>query len=209
MGDRSWSEDVRCCLWEKRKADRDPDLAHAVCWGGATIRTGTFPVGRLTACISLCAVKENVCTVDSATPLGPCPELPADLESLLGRLDCKVDLKMKHCAMARIRDAYGAPALLQALRGDNACIRAEAAHGLMAYGQAGVQAALIRAGRDRDPHVRMWAAFSLGEVGGEAALPVLRDLENDPRDFVAAMAVEAVVKIQNRGTGPLRRRTGR
>lgn len=198
MGDRPWSEDVRCCLWEMRKADRNPDVAHAVCWGGATVRTGALPVGKLAVCIGLCAAGENICTDEPAAPVGPCPELPADLASLLRKLDCTVDLKTKHCAMATIRDSFGEPALRDALRGESACIRAEAAHGLAVYREARVEAALIAAGRDRDAHVRMWAAYSLGEVGGEAALPLLSDLEKDRHDFVAAMAIEAVRKIENR-----------
>src|SRR5215470_14833608 len=57
MGDDDWSETVRCCLWKMRKEDRDPDLAHAVCWGGAAIDTGSLPAPKLLACVSLCAVK--------------------------------------------------------------------------------------------------------------------------------------------------------
>jgi len=129
---------------------------------------------------------------------GCCPELPGDLPSLLQRLDCTANLNDKHCAMARIRELYGAPALLSALQGDNPCVRAEAAHGLMVYSSEPVEAALIVAARDEDPHVRMWAAFSLGEVGGRAALPVLAVLEKDRRDFVAAMAIEAAEKIRKR-----------
>ena len=197
-GDDLWSQDVRCCLWEMRKKDRDPDFAHAVCWGGATLHTGTFPAGRLAACIGLCATKGNACTSDDPIDLGPCRELPEDLPSLLRGLDCTADLKTKHCAMAKIRDSYGAPALLQALRREGACVRAEAAHGLMVYDAPRVRAALVGAAGDRDAHVRMWVAFSLGEVGDEAALPVLAELAKDPEDFVATMATESIRKIENR-----------
>jgi HEAT repeat protein len=130
--------------------------------------------------------------------LGCCPELPDDLASLLHLLDCTQNLDTKHCAMEKIQEAYGAPALLGALAGENACIRSEAAHGLMLYRNDRVEAALIQAGGDVDPHVRMWAAFSLGEIGDAHALPILAVLEKDRKDFVAAMAIEARGKIRKR-----------
>jgi len=129
---------------------------------------------------------------------GCCPDLPDDLPALLRFLDCTQDLDTKHCAVEKIQDLYGAPALLGALEGENACIRSEAAHGLMLYRNDRVEAALIAAGADADPHVRMWAAFSLGEVGDAGALPVLAVLEKDRKDFVAAMAIEAAQKIRQR-----------
>ena len=129
---------------------------------------------------------------------GCCPDLPDDLPSLLHLLDCTEDLDTKHCAMEKIQDVYGAPALLGALGGDNACIRSEAAHGLMLYRSDRVEAALIQAGGDDDPHVRMWAAFSLGEIGDKGALPILALLAKDRKDFVAAMAIEAREKIRKR-----------
>jgi HEAT repeat protein len=68
----------------------------------------------------------------------------------------------------------------------------------MVYDAPRVRAALLAAAGDRDAHVRMWAAFSLGEVANEAALPVLAELAKDPMDFVATMATEAIRKIENR-----------
>lgn len=129
---------------------------------------------------------------------GCCGQLPEDLPALMGLLDCKSDMKVKHCAINKIRDAHGAPGLLQALHSENACIRAEAAHGLMSFKDSAVRTALTDAGRDRDPHVRMWAAYSLGEVGDDGALLVLAELEKDPKDFVAVTATEAARKIRER-----------
>ena len=39
-GQGDWPEIVRCCLLDLRKQDVDPDLAHALCWGAATVETG-------------------------------------------------------------------------------------------------------------------------------------------------------------------------
>jgi hypothetical protein len=193
MGDDAWSESVRCCLWDLHKPGLDPDATHAWCWSAATVETGLFPLGKLTACVSLCAGKSRRCAEEFPED---CGALPDDAASLVALLDCTADLKLKHCAMARLRELHGAPVLLAALRGDNACIRAEAAHGLMAYDGPDVLTALLEAGRDRDAHVRMWAAWSLGERADPSALPLLRRLARDRRKFVRAMAAEAIEKIE-------------
>lgn len=193
-GEGEWPEIVRCCLLDLRKQDVDPDLAHAFCWGAATVETGIFPAGKLTACISACAVKTSRCAEDF--PVERCDGLPDELEPLLRLLDCTADLKLKHCAIARIHDRHGAAGVLEGVRSVNACIRAEAAHGLMRYGGPEVLGALLDAARDGDAHVRMWSAWSLGELGDPIALPVLDGLTRDRRDFVAVMAAEAIGKIE-------------
>jgi HEAT repeat protein len=135
-----------------------------------------------------------------------CAALPDAPEPLLALLDCTADLKVKYCAMRKLIERHGAPALLQGLRSANACVRAEAAHGLMRYDDPEVLSALLDAARDGDPHVRMWAAWSLGELGDPLALPVLDQLTRDRREFVAAMAAEAIAKIdeaQSAGASPL------
>lgn len=193
-GDDEWPQLVRCCLLDLRKQDVDPDLAHAFCWGAATAETGVFPAGRLTACISACAAKTRRCAEE--LPAGRCEGLPDALEPLLALLDCTAELKQKHCAMAHIRERHGVDGVLAGLRSANACIRAEAAHGLMRYDGPEVLAALLDAARDGDAHVRMWAAWSLGELGDPIALPVLEGLTRDRREFVAVTATEAVEKIE-------------
>ena len=197
-GDDEWPELVRCCLLDLRKQDVDPDVAHALCWGAATVETGVFPAGKLAACISACGVKTRRCAEDF--PVEGCDALPDTAEALLGLLDCTADLKLKHCAMARLHELHGAPAVLEGVRSANACIRAEAAHGLMRYEGPEVLSALLDAARDGDAHVRMWAAWSLGELGDPLALPVLADLTRDRREFVVVMAGEAIGKIEQAET---------
>jgi HEAT repeat protein len=203
-GDDPWPEFVRCCLLDLRKRDVDPDAAHAFCWGEATRQTGVFPLRTLEKCIAACAVKTRRCAEDF--PVEGCADLPDAVEPLVALLDCTADLKLKFCAMRRLHDRHGAPALLGALRSANACVRAEAAHGLMRYDGPEVLAALLDAARDGDAHVRMWAAWSLGEQGDPLALPVLDELTRDRPDFVAVMAAEAVAKIEQAaaaGASPL------
>jgi hypothetical protein len=209
MGDDPWSEHVRCCLLDLRKPDLDPDATHAFCWGAGTLVTGYFPVAKLSACLAACAAKTRRCAEES--PVEGCADLPEDVESLLGLLDCTADLKLKHCATRRIHDLHGAPALLEGLRRANACIRAEAAHGLMRYDEPEVLGALLDAARDADAHVRMWAAWSLGELGDALALPVLAALAEERREFVAVMAREAIEKIEHpeaAGPSPLCEQAG-
>jgi hypothetical protein len=164
MGDDPWSEEVRCCLWNQRTRDRDPDLAHAACWGGATVDTSSFPARKLSACISLCALKTNACTRDDPPCPGCCQDLPEDLPSLLGLTDCTADLKVKHCAVNRIREAHGAPALLQALGEGNACLRAEAAHGLWIYPSADVLPVLRRLAKERRKFVVAMAIEAIRKI---------------------------------------------
>jgi hypothetical protein len=200
MGDDEWSEQVRCCLWDARQREQDPDRAHAACWGAATADTGMVPAGKLAVCISACALKTDACTGGEPPCPDCCRDLPEDLPSLMALVDCTADLKLKHCAMGRLRERHGVAGLREALAAGNACLRAEAAHALWVYPPSEVQEVLLEAAGDRDPHVRMWAAFSLGEVGDEAVLPALRRLARERRPFVAAMAREAIVKVRTRLT---------
>ena len=70
----------------------------------------------------------------------------------------------------------------------------------MRYDGPEALAALLDAAHDGDAHVRMWAAWSLGELGDPIALPVLDGLTRDRREFVVVMAAEAVGKIEQAET---------
>ena len=104
---------------------------------------------------------------------------------------------VKHCVVKKISRQYGASGLLQALQSENPCARSEAAHGLRSFKQERVVAALLERLRDEDLHVRMWAAYSLGDIGDATALPSLAALEKDV-NFVAMAAKTAESSIRQR-----------
>ena len=92
------------------------------------------------------------------------------------------------------------PRLLDALRGDDPALRAEAA-GLLA--DAGgvheeVMPALVRALADRDPEVRGAAVDALGSIGKPArpVLPAMWPLLRDPDETVRERVVRAVRAIK-------------
>jgi vesicle coat complex subunit len=51
---------------------------------------------------------------------------------------------------------------------------------------------VVRASRDRDPHVRESAAYVVGSVSRDAALPVLTRLLDDPEQSVRCAAVKSL-----------------
>ena len=67
-------------------------------------------------------------------------------------------------------------------------------------GGRGAVAALTRAIKDSDTHVRFSAALSLAQLGPEAApaVPALRDALDDPNRYVPGYAVEALERIGTR-----------
>lgn len=91
------------------------------------------------------------------------------------------------------------PALIQALRDDNAKIREESAMVLTTLGSQASEAvsALIETVKDRDPVVRHTAAWALGKIGPAAkpAIPVLGEALRDSEPRVRVSAAFALSRL--------------
>ncbi len=103
-----------------------------------------------------------------------------------------------HTAAARKLMKHGKDPFLTALDHKNPNVRAVAAHFLGLLHDPSVQDALIKSSSDPDHYVRMWSAFSLGEIGNEKGLQVLKELSQDGERVVRLEAEEAISKIQKR-----------
>ena len=126
------------------------------------------------------------------------PNLPSDLPGLMNAMG-DYDMRVSFAAAKRVEKIYGKAGLLQALEHPNSYTRSKAAHFLMDFSGADVEAALSKASADTDAHVRMWCAWSLGEQGTATVLPVLETLAQDPEEIVRLEAAEAVEKVRKRG----------
>jgi len=93
---------------------------------------------------------------------------------------------------------HGKEPFLTALHHKNPNVRAMAAHFLGLFHDPSVQVALIESATDPDHYVRMWSAYSLGDIGDEKALPTLKALTKDKEDVVRVYAEEAIAKLQKR-----------
>jgi hypothetical protein len=118
--------------------------------------------------------------------------VPALIE-LMGDNDLSI-----HTAAARKLMKHGKEPFLSALHHKNPSVRAVAAHFLGLLHDPTAQDALIKSSRDPDHYVRMWSAFSLGEIGSEKALPVLELLMRDKENVVRLKAEESISKIKKR-----------
>jgi len=122
--------------------------------------------------------------------------LPDDIPALIEMLG-RNEEELHSAAASKLR-RYGKEPLLSALKHSNPLVRARAAHLLGLLKDPTVQEVLITMTKDSDAHVRMWSAFSLGEIGNEKALPVLALLAKDQVEVVRLEAVEAIEKIKKR-----------
>lgn len=122
--------------------------------------------------------------------------LPDDIPSLIKMMGDN-DIG-RHMAAARKLKTYGKEPFLIAIKHKNPNVRARAAHFLGLLNDPSVEATLIEASTDTDSHVRMWVAFSLGEIGDKEALPTLNILVNDKEKIVSNKAQEAIKIIENR-----------
>ncbi len=125
------------------------------------------------------------------------PDLPSDLPGLMNAMG-SYDMRVSIAAAKRVEKVYGKAGLLQALQHPNSYTRGKAAHFLTGFPGPDVESALSDAASDSDAHVRMWCAWSLGEQGTAAVLPILETLAHDPEEIVRRHAAEAIEKVGER-----------
>ena len=125
------------------------------------------------------------------------PLLPDDLPSLMEAMG-STDMRVHIAASKKVEKLYGEPGLLTALGHSNAGTRARAAMWLQDFRTPEARVALGAASGDRDDHVRMWVAYSLGEIGTSAEVGALERLAGDPAEIVRLKAAEAVGKVNAR-----------
>lgn len=123
-------------------------------------------------------------------------KLPDDENSLIemmGNNDEDVSFSAAH-KLVKI----GKAPLLRACLNSNPNVRGCAAHFLMNFPGKDVQTVLMTTAKDSDPWVRMWSAYSLGEIGDKDAVKTLEKLSTDDKDFVELDAKEALDKLKSR-----------
>jgi hypothetical protein len=133
--------------------------------------------------------------------LGCAPSLPDDLPSLMSAMG-DYDMSVSWHAADKVRRLYGRKGLFEALRHPNEYTRGNAAHTLMHCSGPDVEQALMSVAADPDDHVRMWVAWSLGEVGSAEARPTLETLSHDRAEIVRRRAAEALEKLSGKGSRP-------
>jgi HEAT repeat protein len=125
------------------------------------------------------------------------PQVPDDLPGLLEAMGSN-DMRVHFAASEKVKNTFGEQGLIAALRYNNAGTRARAAMWLHHFRTPEARAALVTASGDRDDHVRMWVAYSLGEIGTSADMATLERLAGDPAAIVGLKAAEAIQKLKAR-----------
>jgi HEAT repeat protein len=108
------------------------------------------------------------------------------------------DMRVHFAASEKVKNTYGEQGLMTALRHSNAGTRARAAMWLHHYRTPEARGALATASGDRDDHVRMWVAYSLGEIGTSADVATLERLAGDSAEIVRLKTAEAIGKVNAR-----------
>jgi len=122
--------------------------------------------------------------------------IPEDENTLIERMGNN-DMDVSFNAAHKLEQKGKGP-FLRACLNSNPNVRACAAHFLMDFPGKDVQRTLITTANDTDPWVRMWSAYSLGEIGDKDAIETLKKLSLDEKDFVKLDAVEALEKLHSR-----------
>jgi len=101
-----------------------------------------------------------------------------------------------HVAVANKLKVRGSPQpFLTGLKHENRNVRLVSAHWLMSFKDKHVVDALLKSCADSYEHVRMWSAFSLGEIGNSVALPKLNEMKSDKSPIVVDEVEKAIKKI--------------
>jgi HEAT repeat protein len=141
---------------------------------------------RLTIVILACAACE--------------PRVPDDRPGLMSAM-AENDMSIHVAAMRKVIQRYGGPGLRKALASPNERTRARAAHGLASCPGVENEGALVGAASDRDEYVRIWAAYSLGQIGSARGSETLDRLQRDDSAGVrdSAARAKAVLDARLRG----------
>jgi HEAT repeat protein len=137
------------------------------------------------------------------------------LERILASGKSVESRRMAAWALGFLSDDHATPALVNALndRAEDTDVRVYAAEALghlqPETGRDEALAALLHALTDREPEVRFWAAFALGNLGDERAIPALQRLAERDSEVVpgwwsiqreALESIEQIRRIKgNRG----------
>lgn len=134
--------------------------------------------------IALAAAEGEGTGVPPATALSQLPgrQTRRGLERILASGKSVESRRMAAWALGFLADDHATPALVRALndRTEDTEVRVYAAEALghlqPEKGHDEALAALLHALTDREPGVRFWAAFALGNLGDERAIPALQRL---------------------------------
>lgn len=122
-------------------------------------------------------------------------DLPDDAPSLIEML-ADNDTSRHIAAGRKLSKKFGKEPLLAGLRHPDARVRSGSAHFLSWFRDPFVVSELVKAANDPNERVRMWVAFSLGEIGNQQVLAVLSTLVSDNQEVVRRQAAESIEKIK-------------
>ena len=119
------------------------------------------------------------------------------LDPLIEALSSRKKSIRLHAAtlLGAINDPKAIPALIETLRDNNKLVRREASTALSRMGEPAVDPLIDILG-DEDWRVRGAAAWALGNIGDERAIPELEKLLDDESGFVKQGAQSAIASIK-------------
>jgi HEAT repeat protein len=128
------------------------------------------------------------------------PRVPDDLPGLMSAM-ANNDMSIHVAAMRKVIQNYGGPGLRKALASPDERTRARAAHGLSFCPGVENEGALVGAASDKDEYVRIWTAYSLGQIGSARGSETLDRLQRDDSAGVrdSAARAKAVLNARLRG----------
>lgn len=124
-------------------------------------------------------------------------ELPDDLPSLISLMNSN-DMQVHTDASKKVLRLYGTDGLLKALNSPLLGTKAQAARFLRLNFDHRARDPLLQATRNRDTHVRGWAAFALSSYPDQEVLERLKELLSDPEPVVQNWAREAITIISKK-----------
>jgi HEAT repeat protein len=165
--------------------------------GGLTAATGSEPAlgGEARRAAIRAALADRGHRVEAFIALLHNPD-PALLPEVLLMLEADIQPFFTVAVLGSMGDTRAVPALIDALRHSERCVRQCAAEALGFIGDAAAVPALLLALSGDSSDVREQAAKALGRIGTQAAVPMLtRCAATDYKRFVREAAKEALQRI--------------